>query len=121
MLVPLFAALINFSTHFHTVGRFTAILFYIVRLCTRASILAPGLTICSKGLILKTQHKEKQMELILNGLYKVSVTEYECGVQRVDPSDTKYFTTLEEAEKYKAHWETGGSRECYWRADIQRI
>jgi hypothetical protein len=49
------------------------------------------------------------------------VTEYECGVQRVDPNDTCFYTTLEEAKAYKAHWETGGSRECYWRAEIQKV
>ena len=58
-------------------------------------------------------------EVKLSGLYKVTVTEY--GVQRVDPDDTKYFTTLEEAEKYKTHWENGGSREYYRRAEIQQI
>jgi hypothetical protein len=60
-------------------------------------------------------------EVMLGTLYRVTVTEYDCGVQRVDPSDTKIFTTLEEAKAYKAHWETGGSRECYWRAEIQKI
>ncbi len=60
-------------------------------------------------------------EVKLGTLYKVTVTEYDCGVQRVDPDDTKYFTILEEAEKYKAHWETGGSRECYWRASITKM
>jgi hypothetical protein len=58
-------------------------------------------------------------EVKLGTLYRVTVTEYDCGVQRVDPNDTKIFTTLEEATAYKAHWETGGSRECYWRAEIQ--
>jgi hypothetical protein len=60
-------------------------------------------------------------EVKLGTLYKVTVTEYDCGVQRVDENDTKYFTTLEEAEKYKAYWETGGSRECYWRASITKL
>jgi len=60
-------------------------------------------------------------EVKLNGLYKVTVTEYDCGVQRTDPDDTRYYTTREEAEKYKAHWETGGSRECYWRAEITKV
>jgi hypothetical protein len=60
-------------------------------------------------------------EVKLGTLYRVTVTEYDCGVQRVDPNDTKIFTTLEEAEAYKAHWETGGSPECYWRADIQKF
>jgi hypothetical protein len=60
-------------------------------------------------------------EVKLNDLYKVTVTEYDCGVQRVDSNDTKYFTTLNEAQNYKAHWETGGSRECYWRAEITKV
>jgi hypothetical protein len=42
-------------------------------------------------------------------------------MKQVGDNDTKYFTTLEEAEKYKAHWETGGSYECFWRANIERI
>jgi hypothetical protein len=60
-------------------------------------------------------------EVKLGTLYRVTVTEYDCGVQRVDPDDTKYFTTLEEAEKYKAHWETGGNHGYYWRASITRM
>ena len=60
-------------------------------------------------------------EVKLQNVYKVVVTEYDCGAQRVDPEDTKYYTTLEEAEKYKRHWEEGGSRECYWRAEISKI
>lgn len=60
-------------------------------------------------------------EVKLSGLYKVSITEYDCGVQRVDPDDTRYYTTLEEAEKYAAHWEEGGSREIYWRARIEKV
>ena len=60
-------------------------------------------------------------EVNVGSLYRVTVTEYDCGVQRVDPDDTRYFTTLEEAEKYKAHWETGGNRECYWRAEIEKV
>jgi hypothetical protein len=60
-------------------------------------------------------------EVKLGTLYKVTVVEYDSGAQRVDPNDGKYFTTLEEAEKYKAHWEDGGSRECYWRASITKM
>jgi hypothetical protein len=62
------------------------------------------------------------MEVNPGTLYRVEITEYEAGWgQRVDRADTKYFTTLEEARAYKAHWETGGSRECYWRAEITTI
>ena len=60
-------------------------------------------------------------EVKMGTLFKVTVTEYEDGVQRVDENDTKYFTTLEEAQKYKTHWENGGSRECYWRAEIRKL
>jgi hypothetical protein len=61
-------------------------------------------------------------EVKLSGLYKVTVTEYERGWgQRTDPEDTKFFTTLEEAEKYKAHWETGGSPDYFWRASISKV
>ena len=60
-------------------------------------------------------------EVNVGSLYRVTVTEYDCGVQRVDSDDTKYFTTPEEAEKYKAHWEKGGSPECYWRATIEKV
>jgi hypothetical protein len=54
-------------------------------------------------------------------LYRVIITEYDCGAQRVDDNDTKYFTTMEEAKQYKAHWEEGGTRKCYWRGDITRL
>ena len=54
-------------------------------------------------------------------LYKVTVTEYDSGVQRVDDRDTRFYTTLEEATAYKAHWETGGDRDCYWRAEIAQV
>jgi hypothetical protein len=61
-------------------------------------------------------------EVKIGGLYKVVVTEYEANWgQRVDPNDTKYFTTIEEAEAYKAHWEEGGSYECFWRARITKL
>jgi hypothetical protein len=60
-------------------------------------------------------------EVKLSGLYKVTVTEYECGVQRVDPDDTRFYTTLEEATAYKAHWEKDGNPEYYFRAEIQKV
>jgi hypothetical protein len=59
-------------------------------------------------------------EVRLSGLYKVTVTEYDCGVQRVDPDDTKFFTTLEEAEAYKYRQDCG-SPECYWRCTIEKV
>jgi hypothetical protein len=59
-------------------------------------------------------------EVKLSTLYKVIVTEYDCGVQRVDPDDTRYFTTLEEAEAYKYRQDCGGP-ECYWRASIEKV
>lgn len=61
-------------------------------------------------------------EVKLSGVYKVTVTEYECGWgQRVDPNDTKYFTTLEEAQAYKKRWEEGGTPEYFWRAEITQV
>ena len=60
-------------------------------------------------------------EVKVGSLYRVTVKEYDCGVQRDDPNDAKYFTTLEEAQAYKAHCEKGGSRECYWRAEIRKM
>lgn len=61
-------------------------------------------------------------EVKINGLYKVTVTEYESGWgQRVDPNDTKFFTTHDEAVAYKESWEKGGSFECYWRATIEKV
>ncbi len=61
-------------------------------------------------------------EVKLSGVYKVTVTEYERGWgQRVDPNDTKYFTTLEEAKAYKARWEEGGTPDYFWRAEITKV
>ena len=58
----------------------------------------------------------------VNGtLYRVVVTEYDGGVQRTDRADTKIFTTMDEAKAYQAQWEHGGSRECYWRAEITTL
>ncbi len=61
-------------------------------------------------------------EVKLSGLYKVSITEYERGWgQRVDPNDTRFFTTLEEAEAYAKRWEEGGTPDYYWRARIEKV
>lgn len=61
-------------------------------------------------------------EVKMTGLYKVTVTEYERGWgQRTDPDDTKFFTTLEEAEAYRDHWEKGGTPDYFWRAYIEKI
>jgi hypothetical protein len=60
-------------------------------------------------------------EVKLNGLFKVTVTEYERGWgQRVDPNDTKFFTTLEEAVAYKDYWD-GGTPDYFWRARIEKV
>lgn len=61
------------------------------------------------------------VQLNMAGVYRVTVTEYDCGVQRVDPDDTRYFTTEAEAKAYADHWETGGSSECYWRCHIEKL
>lgn len=60
-------------------------------------------------------------EVKLGTLYRVVVTEYDNGVQRTDRADIKTFTTMEEANAYKAQWEQGGNHECYWRAEITRL
>jgi hypothetical protein len=61
-------------------------------------------------------------EVKMGGVFKVTVTEYERGWgQRTDENDTKYFTTIEEAEAYKAHWEEGGTPDYFWRARIEKI
>jgi hypothetical protein len=61
-------------------------------------------------------------EVKMGGIYRVTVTEYERGWgQRTDENDTKYFTTIEEAEAYKEHWETGGTADYFWRATIEKI
>lgn len=61
-------------------------------------------------------------EVKLTGLYKVTVTEYERGWgQRIDPNDTKFFTTMAEAVAYKNHWEVGGTPDYYWRAEITSV
>lgn len=62
------------------------------------------------------------MAEVTGTLYRVVVTEYERGWgQRTDPSDTRVFTTLEEAEKYADHWNKGGSPDYFWRATIEKI
>lgn len=61
-------------------------------------------------------------EVKISGLYRVTVTEYERGWgQRTDPEDTKYFDNIEEAQKYAAHWEEGGSPDYFWRARIEKV
>lgn len=60
-------------------------------------------------------------EVKVGSLYRVIVTEYDCGVQRVYPDDTKFFTTLTEAEAYQADWQKDGSPEYYWRAEIRKM
>lgn len=53
--------------------------------------------------------------------YEVTVTEYEAGIQRVDPNDTQVFHTKEEAEAYAGAWEEGGTLDCYYRAEIRKF
>jgi len=61
-------------------------------------------------------------EVKLNGLFRVTVVEYERGWgQRIDPNDTRFFTTREEAEAYKRRWEEGGTPDYFWRAEIEKI
>jgi len=58
-------------------------------------------------------------EVKLRKLYKVFVIEYDMGTQRIDPNDTKFFTTLDEAVTYSKEWET--DRECYYKATIEKV
>jgi len=61
-------------------------------------------------------------EVKFTSLYKVTVTEYERGWgQRVDPNDTKLFTTIEEAKAYKARWEKDSTPDYYFRATIEQV
>jgi len=72
--------------------------------------------------IVVVRKEPKMAEVKLSGLYKVTITEYERGWgQRIDSGDIRFYTTLEEAEAYKAHWETGGSPDIFWRAEIQKV
>jgi hypothetical protein len=60
-------------------------------------------------------------EVKLNGLYKVTVTEYEAGWgQRPCDDETRFFTTREEAETY-AESCNQGTYEIYWRARIDKV
>jgi hypothetical protein len=60
-------------------------------------------------------------EIEMTSIWKVGIVEYEAGIQRFDPNDTKFFTTEAEAKAYASRWEEGGSSECYWRATITRV
>ena len=60
-------------------------------------------------------------EVKFNSLWRVRIVEHDEGAQRIDPDDTKFFDNLAEAEVYKAHWEQGGDRGCYWRGEITKI
>lgn len=53
-----------------------------------------------------------------DSLYKVTMTEYEDGVQR--PMGTRFFTSKEEAVQYCKEYD-GGSYECYYRATYEKI
>lgn len=52
-------------------------------------------------------------------LFKVTMTEYDRGVQR--PMGTKLFTTEGEAKRFCAEWSDFSSPDCYFRADYTRI
>ncbi len=60
-------------------------------------------------------------EVKLNGLWKVTVTEYELGWGQSDcPNDTKYFDTEAEAKAY-AKTQNTGSYDLYWRAEVRKV
>lgn len=58
-------------------------------------------------------------EVKLNGLYKVTMREYERGYGQREMG-TRYFTTEEEAKQFCKQYFSGDS-ECYFRAEYQKV
>lgn len=58
-------------------------------------------------------------EVKLNGLYKVTMREYERGYGQREMG-TRYFTTEEEAKQFCKQYFSGNS-ECYFRAEYQKV
>lgn len=58
-------------------------------------------------------------EVKLNGLWKVTMTEYERGYGQRDMG-TKFFDTEQEAKEFCEKYFSGDS-ECYYRADYRRV
>ena len=58
-------------------------------------------------------------EVKLNGLYKVTMTEYERGYGQRDMGTT-YFTTEEEAKKFCQEY-FSGDPDCYYRAEYYKV
>jgi hypothetical protein len=57
-------------------------------------------------------------EVKLSTLYKVTMTEYDHGVQR--PMGTKFFTNEREAKSFCEEYADGDSG-CYFRASYKRV
>jgi hypothetical protein len=68
-----------------------------------------------------SKESEKTMEVKISGLYKVTVIEYDQGVQRSTPDYDKYYTTEAEAKAYAHQIQTIGNSDCYYRATVERI
>lgn len=59
-------------------------------------------------------------EVKLNGLWKVTMTEYERGYGQRDMG-TKFFDTEQEAKEFCQKWSDFSDPECYYRADYRRV
>lgn len=61
------------------------------------------------------------MEVKVGSLWRVIVTEYDEGVQRVDPEDTKFFTERSEAVAYAEKMTDYSSRSIYWVGHVSKV
>ena len=63
-------------------------------------------------------------EVKMGTLYRVDITEHEYGAES-STIDTQYFSTLVEAEDYRANcranWENDGHPASFWRAAITKV
>lgn len=57
-------------------------------------------------------------EVKLGTLYKVTMTEYECGIQR--DMGEKFFDNEAEAKAFCRNY-ASGDRECYYRAEYRKV
>jgi hypothetical protein len=61
------------------------------------------------------------MEVKIDDLFRVTVTEYDSGAQRACPELTRYFTTRPEANAYARTQDQTVSPELFYRADVVRV
>jgi hypothetical protein len=59
-------------------------------------------------------------EVKLNGLWKVTMREYERGWGQRDMG-TKFFDTEQEAKEFCEQWSDFSNPDCYFRADYSRV